>query len=169
MITRRCYKLANENQAQKLRETMRLVVRRLGLLERGEASCCGITMAQCHVIVELGRTERMSLNDLAELLKLDKSTVSRSVDNLVSMGLVRRETDAADRRYVTLALSEKGGRVFADLEKRMETYFADIVAYLPADKREQVLDSLVLLAEAIKNPDCCDLSLVNNCGGTEKR
>jgi DNA-binding MarR family transcriptional regulator len=161
--------LPNDNQASKLRETLRLVVRRLGLLERSEASGCGITMAQCHVIVELGRSEKLSLNDLAELLKLDKSTVSRSVDNLVSMGLVRRETAAADRRYVTLALSEKGVRVFAHLEKRMETYFADIVDCLPADKRGQVLDSLALLAEAIKSPGCCDLSLGKNRSDNGKK
>ncbi|MDT8901678.1 MarR family winged helix-turn-helix transcriptional regulator [Anaeroselena agilis] len=161
--------MSNENHAGELRETMRLLVRRLGILERGEASCCGITMAQCHVIVELGRAKKLSLNDLAELLKLDKSTVSRSVDNLVGMGFVRRDTDAADRRYVTLALSEKGGKVFADLEKRMEKYFAEIVGFLPADKREQVLDSLALLADAIKSPDCCDLRIADDCCGVEKR
>lgn len=161
--------MADEKQVKKLRETMRMMVRRLGILERGEASCCGITMAQCHVIVELGRAGKMSLNDLAELLRLDKSTVSRSVDNLVSTGLVLRETDPGDRRYVTLTLSDNGVRVFADLEKRMETYFAEIVDLLPAEKREQVLDSLMLLAEAIKNPDCCDISLASIGCGNEKR
>ncbi len=153
--------MADDKQAKRLRETMRIIVRRLGILERGEASCCGITLAQCHVIVELGRAERLSLNELAERLRLDKSTVSRSVDNLVTMGLAVREDDPADRRYVTLALSDDGVKVFADLEKRMENYFADIVDLLPAEKREQVLDSLVLLAEAIKSPDCCGLGLGN--------
>ncbi len=161
--------MTDEKQAKRLREAMRTIVRRLGILERGEASCCGITMAQCHVIVELGRAERMSVNDLAELLRLDKSTVSRSVDNLVGMGLVARETDPADRRYVALALSDNGVKMFAGLEKRMETYFADIVDFLPAEKREQVLDSLALLAEAIKSPDCCDLSLESSGCGVEKR
>jgi DNA-binding MarR family transcriptional regulator len=160
--------LTDAKQAKRLRETLRTIVRRLGILERGEASCCGITMAQCHVIVELGRAGRMSLNDLAELLRLDKSTVSRSVDNLVGIGLVLRETDAADRRYVTLALSGSGREVFADIEKRMEAYFADIVALLPADRRDQVLDSLVLLSEAITSPDCCDLSLAGSCGVEKK-
>jgi DNA-binding MarR family transcriptional regulator len=161
--------LADDTQAKKLRETLRMLMRRLGILERGEASCCGITIAQCHVIVELGRAERMSLNDLAELLRLDKSTVSRSVDNLVSTGLVLRETDAADRRYVTLSLSDNSKAVFADLEKRMETYFADIVDLLPADKRDQVLDSLVLLSEAVTSPDCCDIRLDSSGCGSEKR
>lgn len=149
--------MADSIQVKRLRETLRLLVRRLGILERSEASCCGITFAQCHVLVELGRSEKLSINDLAEILRLDKSTVSRSVDNLVNTGLVLRETDPDDRRYVTLRLSDRGVGVFADLEQRMENYFAEIVGLLPADKREQVLESLLLLAEAVREPRCCDL------------
>jgi DNA-binding MarR family transcriptional regulator len=160
--------LANNIQVKRLRESVRMLVRRLGILERSEASCCGITFAQCHVLVELGRSEKLSVNDLAEILRLDKSTVSRSVDNLVNTGLVLREPDPEDRRYVTLRLSEKGGVVFADLERRMESYFADIVDMLPEGKREQVLESLLLLADAVKNPRCCDLGTDNNCAIKER-
>lgn len=151
--------MADNKQVKNLRETLRVLVRRLGILDRSEASCCGITLAQCHVLVELGRTEKMSVNDLAESLRLDKSTVSRSVDNLVNTGLVQREADPEDRRYVALKLSAQGGLVFDDLEDRMEKYFAEIVDYLPSEKREQVLESLTLLAEAVKSPKCCDINL----------
>lgn len=160
--------MADKKQVKRLRETMRMLVRRLGILERSEASCCGITFAQCHVMVELGRAEKMSINDLAETLRLDKSTVSRSVDNLVSTGLVLRETDPEDRRYVALGLSEDGSRVFVDLEQRMESYFAEIVDLLPENKREQVLESLLLLAEAVTSPKCCGLSGDDNCVNMER-
>lgn len=154
--------MADNTQVTRLREAVRSLVRRLGILERGEAYCCGVTLAQCHVLVELGRAEKMSVNDLAETLRLDKSTVSRSVENLVGGGLVLRETDPEDRRFVTLGLSEKGVQVFADLEERMDNYFAEVVDQLPVGKREQVLESLVLLAEAVKNPNCCNISLEGN-------
>jgi hypothetical protein len=42
--------LADSEQVGKLRETVRLLVRRLGILEKSEASCCGITLAQCHAL-----------------------------------------------------------------------------------------------------------------------
>jgi len=128
-------------------------------LDRSEASCCGVTLAQCHIIVELGRSEKMSVNELAETLRLDKSTISRSVDNLVNTGLVQSEADPEDRRYVVLKLNEQGVLVFDDLEDRMERYFTEIVNYLPSEKREQVLESLTLLADALKSPKCCDISL----------
>lgn len=155
--------MADNTQVQRLRDIVRLLVRRLGILERSEASCCGVTMAQCHALYELRGTEKISLNDLAESLRLDKSTVSRSVDNLVGSGLVVRETDPGDRRCVTLRLSDDGHRVLADIDKGMDAFFADIVDKLPAETRGQVLDSLALLAEAAMNPQCCGCG--DNCGG----
>lgn len=151
--------MAGDQQIARLRQTLRTLVRRLGILERGEALCCGVTLAQCHVLIELGGAEKLSVNDLAETLRLDKSTVSRSVENLVSCGLVRRETDPGDRRYVSLGLSEQGVRVFGELEERMDIYFGEIIDQLPAEKREQVLESLALLAEAVTTPDCCNVNL----------
>ncbi|MDR3564050.1 MAG: MarR family transcriptional regulator [Negativicutes bacterium] len=147
--------MSNSNQAQILRESLRLLVRRLGVLERGEASCCDITLSQCHTIVEIGRAGTMSLNTLAETLGLDKSTVSRSVDKLVSDGIIVREADAEDRRYLNLRLSEKGQSLFQEVEKRMAVYFAEVIAAIPADKREQVTESLQFLAQALKGPRCC--------------
>jgi hypothetical protein len=46
-----------ENQASKyLRELIRVLVRNLGILEKSDASCCGVTISQCHAIVEIGRS-----------------------------------------------------------------------------------------------------------------
>ncbi len=154
--------MADNEQVRRLRDIVRLLVRRLGILEQSEASCCGVTMAQCHALYELRGIEKMSLNDLAESLSLDKSTVSRSVDNLVGGGLVIRETDPSDRRCVTIRLSGDGRRVLADIDKGMDAFFAGIVDQLPAATRGQVLDSLALLAEAAVYPKCC------GCGADRK-
>ena len=143
------------NSAEKLRESLRLIVRRLGILERSEASCCDITLSQCHTIVEIGRAGSMSLNALADNLGLDKSTISRSADKLVNDGIMLRDADPEDRRYLSLVLSEKGQDVFQELEKRMVEYFTEVIAGIPDDKQEQVLDSLEILAQALKGSRCC--------------
>ncbi|MDR3564145.1 MAG: MarR family transcriptional regulator [Negativicutes bacterium] len=147
--------MSNSNQAEMIRESLRLLVRRLGVLERGEASCCDITLSQCHTIVEIGRAGSMSLNVLADILGLDKSTVSRSVEKLVSDGIIVRDTDPEDRRYLTLHLSEKGQSLFLEVEKRMAVYFEEVIAAIPGDKREQIVESLQYVAQALKGPRCC--------------
>lgn len=147
--------MSNLNQTQLLRESLRTLVRKLGVLERGEASCCGITLSQSYSIVEIGRAGTMSVNLLAEILGVDKSTVSRSVDKLVNNGVLVRDTDPEDRRSVTLRLSDKGQAVFEEIEKRSITYFAEVVADIPDDKREQIIASLQYLVHALKGPGCC--------------
>ena len=141
--------------SQNLRELIRVLVRNLGILEKSDASCCGVTIAQCHAIVEIGRAKRIALIDLADLLGLDKSTMSRTINNLVEAGLAVRDLDAEDRRYVTIQLTDSGKNVFESTEESMGTYYKSIFSSISVDKREQVLESLQLLTDAVKENKCC--------------
>ena len=147
--------MANHNQTQLLREGLRILVRKLGVLERGEASCSGITLSQCHTIVEIGRAGTMSANMLTEILGVDKSTVSKSIDKLVNNEFLVRDSDPEDGRSVILRLSDKGQLAFEEIEKRATIYFGEVVADIPDDKREQVIESLQYLAQALKDSRCC--------------
>lgn len=142
-------------KASRLRELVRLMERRLGVLEDGETACCGITLAQCHALVEIGRAGYLSLIDLSRLLDLDNSTMSRTVNNLVSRDLAVRELDPSDRRYVTIKLTPAGQNTFESIETNMDNYFLQIFKAVPETKREQVLESLQILLSAIDDSDCC--------------
>lgn len=142
------------NPSQRLRESTRLLTRKLGFLERGEAVCCGVTLTQCHVIVETGRKQKISVNELAELLNLDKSTVSRTVDQLVTSGSLIREVDPDDRRYVMLRLALKGEELFKNIEQRMDIYFTETLESIPEEKRKQVIEGVEIFSEMLKNIKC---------------
>lgn len=136
--------------SEKLRESTRLLIRTLGVLEQGGAVCCGITYAQCHALVETGRKEKLSVNELAELLNLDKSTVSKTVEQLVKNGVILREPSTRDRRYVDLRLTKAGQELFQSIETRMKAYFTNILNGIPKEKHEQVIESMQLLSESLK-------------------
>ncbi len=145
-----------ENNSVQLREMVRILERKLGVLEDYQVSCCGgVTMAQCHALVEIGRAKSISLNELAELLNLESSSMSRTVNNLVKSNLVKRDIDPMDRRYVTISLTEDGNKMFNDIEENMNLYFTKIYSSLPADKSDQVMESLQLLINAIGKNVCC--------------
>lgn len=133
-----------------LRELLRILVRNLGILEKSDASCCGVTIAQCHAIVEIGRIKKISLIELADLLRLDKSTMSRTINNLVEAGLVKRDIDTENRRYISIQLTDQGIDVFESIENSMYRYYSDIFKSIPEDKRNQVLDSLEILVKFVK-------------------
>ena len=138
-----------------LRELLRVLVRNLSILEKSDASCCGVTITQCHAILEIGRSGKISLVELADLLGVDKSTMSRTVNNLVESDFAIRESDAENRRYVIIQLTENGKSVFQNIEESMENYYKGIFGSIPEDKRSQVLESLQLLADAVKINKCC--------------
>jgi DNA-binding MarR family transcriptional regulator len=144
------------SNSKKLREVIRLLERKLGVLEDFQMSCCDVTMAQCHALVEIGRAGRISLKDLAELLCLDSSSMSRTVNNLVNFGWAVRDVDPEDRRYITITLTESGNKLFRNIEGRMDSYFEKIYLTLPEDKRMQVIESIDLLIEAISKNEGCD-------------
>lgn len=139
----------------KMRETIRQIVRNLGIMEKNESSCCGTTLNQCHTIVEIGRVKEISLIDLSEKIGLDKSTMSRNVDILVNQGVVKRELHPQDRRYVTITLTQKGEEIFNKIEESMGLFYKNIYEAIPEKKRHQVLESLELLLFALKNNKCC--------------
>ncbi len=141
--------------SETLRELIRILVRDLGVLEKSDASCCGVSLAQCHAIVEIGRKEKISLVDLASLLGLDKSTMSRTINNLVESDLVLRELDMENRRYVIIQLTEKGSSVFRNIEESMDEYYKSIFNSIPENKRSQVMESLQLLTNAVEINKCC--------------
>lgn len=138
-----------------LRESIRVLERKLGILEDSEMSCCGLTMAQCHALVEIGRAKRISLVDLSGMIGLDTSTMSRTVNNLVTKKMAKRELDPNDRRYVTIQLTPAGDAHFREIESSMESYFGKIYEAIPETDRAQVNKSLAILLKAIDDSDCC--------------
>lgn len=143
-----------EMDYQLLREYIRLLERKLGVLEDGELSCCGISFAQCHALVEIGRSRGLSLNRLAEILNLDNSTMSRTVNHLVTKHLAKRETDTEDRRCICIKLTAKGEALFKEIEQNMGNVFKSTYEKIPEEKRPQVLESLQILLNALEQ-GCC--------------
>ena len=146
--------------SNQLRELIRELERKLGILQETQTSCCSVTLAQCHALVEIGRAKAISLNELAELLNLENSTMSRTVSKLVNSGYVKRDIDASDRRYLTISLTENGQDLFNRIEAGMGSYYQHIFSQIAENKRDQVIESLNLLLNAV---DKSNFHNGNNC------
>lgn len=157
--------MADANSAEIFREIIKTCVRKLGLLQKADAACCGITVAQCHTLVEIGRANGLSLNELSESLTLDKSTMSRTVDNLVKTGLVERQTDNEDRRYTKLTLTAEGTEIVKVINSGMEEYFERVLSAIPKEKCEAAMEVLPYLLTAVKDTEMC-LAVRQVCSGT---
>lgn len=138
-----------------LRNLMRAFDKNIGALEKTQLACCGATIGQCHAVMEIGLAGQISLIDLANVLNLDKSTMSRTVNGLVENEWIERITDPENRRYVKLTLSQKGQLLHEQISSVLNAYFGNIMKDIPEDKREQVAESLELLIHALNKNNCC--------------
>lgn len=145
-----------------LREKLRQLERELGGPFRPESGCCGLTLAQCHTLLEVGNKGEASLVELADSIGLDASTLSRTIQGLVVIGLVNRLADEKDRRCVAISLTEQGRNVFAEIESIFNDYFDKVMELVPGDMKDAVIDSVGLFSDAVREYNqtsgCCRVS-----------
>ncbi len=115
-----------------------------------ETGCCGVTVAQCHVLLELSDCA-LSLGGVASALDLDASTISRTVDGLVRAGLVERSEDPADRRSVRLELTGAGRDKVAFINDTCNLYYARLLGGMTAQEREHVLKGVGIMSERMRD------------------
>jgi len=133
-----------------LREKLRQVEREVNDPFRSDGGCCGLSLAQCHTLLEVGNAGQVSLVDLASILSLDASTLSRTIQGLVMLGLVNRTTSDKDRRCVSISLTEQGREVYDKIESTFNDYFAQVIELIPVEKQNAAIDGVAAFADALK-------------------
>ena len=108
-----------------------------------------LSMIQTRLLGVL-RDRRPTMNQLAKLLGLDKSSVTGLVDRAERRGLVVRVPSPIDRRAVLVSLTAAGRAQVAQVAASFEADLAAILAALPSPDRKALsgLVSRVLVAHA---------------------
>ena len=130
------------------REYTRELECHLGNMNQSDCCRCGVSESQCFLIVEIGRNPGISVKELAGRLKLDKSGISRSVEELVQKHYVKRQPSQEDRRYVVLTLTKKGQERFDKIEHDMYLKFKAVFDNITKEKQGQVIEALKIYNEA---------------------
>ena len=76
--------------------------------------------------------------DLAARLEIDPSDMAKIVDELAGAGSVDRARDAADRRRITITLTDTGRTLLAELAAQAEDVQDEVLEPLTEDEREQL-------------------------------
>lgn len=150
------------HEIKHLRQALRYLEMKVGSQLREDRMCFGITIAQCHALIGIGDKQEVSIVDLAASLGLDTSTLSRTIDGMVNIGLVDRRQNTHDRRYVSISLTKQGKALYKLIEGFYLDYFSRLFTFIPKDKHKQLVESFCLFADAIKKSKekqgCCENS-----------
>lgn len=112
-------------------------------------SCCGISLAQCHVLMELGLLKKTTITELSDILKLDKSTLSRTIEAMVKMGIVERTIATKDRRFMEVMLSESGHVFYDTLNRTCNEFYHRVFSLISQNRHDQVIESMNLFTDAV--------------------
>jgi DNA-binding MarR family transcriptional regulator len=94
-----------------------------------------VSSSEARALIELVAARGIAQGELAGLLGLDKSTVSRLAAGLERKGWVSRGRDEENQRYVRLYLTPQGGAVAARVWQAWQSRQARILAALSAEER----------------------------------
>ena len=119
-------------EVSEFRKILRIFERELDS-QNNSSCCCGVTLSQCHALMELSKEENISLNQLSEQLSVDKSAASRTVENLVLKKMVERSIPKENRRTTNLKLTKTGISVCRQINNGNDEYYSKILGTIPAD------------------------------------
>ena len=126
------------NIIKDFREQLRRLEREL-FMQNNQSCCNGVTLAQCHTLLEIENKGEESLTELSKSLGLNKSTISRTIEGLVNIGLVDRTIPAKNRRMSNIQLTKAGKRVCNTVNTSNDKYFEEIMSVLNDEEKNELL------------------------------
>jgi DNA-binding MarR family transcriptional regulator len=124
---------------------------------RDEAFCEGVTFHQFMILDAVAKEKELHMADLHKILSVEKSTTTRLVNPLIKKGLIRRDKADHDSRAVKLTLTREGRETHKKVLRCLTDFFERVLGNIPAKKRTEVLESVNIFINAIKNS-------ANGCG-----
>ncbi len=90
----------------------------------------GLSVAEWRVVAHLGQSGKVSVREIHRRAMLGKSQVSRAASKLERNGYITKAADPRDGRLVSLALTDKGRSMLADLAPQARAYEQAILSRL---------------------------------------
>ncbi len=113
----------------------------------------GTTIAQRHVLLDLGEKKESTVGEIAKELSINKGNISKTIQQLVEMGHVNRVISQDDRRFTKITLTEKGQVLYKKISRTVEAYYKNIFKLIPEEKQAAIVESMGLFTEAIVKYD----------------
>jgi DNA-binding MarR family transcriptional regulator len=139
---------AGESVVSEARELTDAVARLRRVLRAGirtDIAWESLPMAQVEILQTLADDSPARVNDMAERLHLAQSTVSGLIGQMMTTGLVRRDTDSSDRRAAVVTLTPAGADQLRAWEAAHVQWIQEALGRLTAADRSAISSSLPAL------------------------
>ena len=107
----------------------------------------GLSVLQWRVLATLADGSTRSVGEVATIALTPQSTLTRVVDRMSELGLVKRVADGLDRRVTRLRITPKGARMSRRLVEMAREHEASVLAPMDAAQAATFKSALLRLIE----------------------
>jgi DNA-binding MarR family transcriptional regulator/GNAT superfamily N-acetyltransferase len=140
-----------EHRVTAMRRFSRFYTRRLGVLQDRFLDS-PFSLAEARVLYELTQHDRPTATEVCAALDLDPGYLSRILRSFAERGLVSKTPSPEDRRQSRLALTAKGRKAYAPLERRSHDDVAAILGALAEPDQDRVVAAMGTIERLIGEP-----------------
>lgn len=134
------YKNIDIKEAGEVVQSFMMISRNLVSYTKSNAESLGLTIQQMGVLNTVYACPGITLKEVTERIAMPKSTGSITVDELVNLKLIERETSEEDRRKINLVVTDKG----RELSKKSIENPASYIAMKEALEKISIEDREIL-------------------------
>ena len=103
--------------------------------------------AQLRILMLLYKMDGISQELLAQTIKVDKTTIARTIKKLVDNGFILRQKDEKDRRSYRVFLNEKGKAIEPEMMKIFEKWEENLLYKFDDEQKKDVLKIIGIMHE----------------------
>ena len=120
---------------------------------RQEMTGLGLTTPKMRALAVLSVIDALTISDLAVYAVVEQSTLSRSLEQLTSDGLVRRDPDPSDSRVTRIAITDAGRATFEQLWPTMARVYSQMFRGVPDHERAAFVGTLHKMLNNVRKHD----------------
>jgi DNA-binding MarR family transcriptional regulator len=117
-------------------------VRRRDQAFSGALDALGLNLPKWRALSVISRLSGCTMNELAEFTTIDRTTLTRTADQLIEAGLVSRGGRPGDRRIVRLEMTEEGEAAFELALVEMRRFNSEALEGVSAEDQAHLRDTL---------------------------
>ena len=134
-----------------VRRFNRFYTRQIGVLRKNYLDS-PYSLGEMRVLYELSHGEVKTASEIGRALDLDAGYLSRVLRNFEKGGLITRRTSAKDARQSHIALSARGAKIFAPLEKRSQDLVGGMLGKLKPEEQTRLVAAMTTIETLLGQP-----------------
>ena len=116
-------------------------------------SCGDLSMPQYHALMIVRRRGRLTIGEMARLLRVSAPSTSTMVDRLVEKGCLQRMPDPDDRRRVVVSVAPEALKDIERVEDALTRAFSELLEAIGPETSRQWYDVLTRVTTVLEARD----------------